>query len=65
MTVMTRKQQEFLDQLIAVAGSPELVVEALKSLNAESSKPPGIREAVRRILELRKKRDEEVPAETR
>lgn len=58
MTVMTQKQKELLDQLIAVAGSSELVLEALKSLNEDSHDSNDIRNVIRRILELRHKREE-------
>lgn len=57
MTVMTKKQEDLLDQLIAIAGEPELVEEALRSLNEESAAPPDLRAVVRRILELRQKQE--------
>jgi hypothetical protein len=58
MTVMTKKREALLDQLIAVAGDPILVEQALRSLNEESATPPTMREIIRRILELRHKRNE-------
>jgi hypothetical protein len=56
---MTKRQRELLDQLIAVAGSSDLVQEALRSLNEERREAPDLREVVRRILELRQKREED------
>ena len=58
MTVMTRKREALLDQLIALAGDPQIVEEALRTLNENASRPPTMREIVRRILELRYQRDE-------
>lgn len=62
MTVMTRKQEALLDQLVAIAGDPEIVERALRSLNEESASPPDMRALVRRILELRQRQDSEVHA---
>lgn len=58
MTVMTKKNEALLDQLVAVAGDPLIVQEALHSLNEESSEPPKMREIIRRILEIRQRRNE-------
>ncbi len=58
MTVMTKSQQALLDQLVAVAGSPEVVFEALRSLNEEASTVPDLRDVIRRILEIRQKHEE-------
>lgn len=57
MTVMTREREALLDQLVAIAGDPLLVEEVLRTLNAESAKPPTMRELVRRILKLRAERN--------
>ena len=62
VTVMTRKRRALLDQLIAVAGDPTIVEQALRSLNEEASEPPDMRAIVRRILEIRKQRNELVHA---
>lgn len=59
MTVMTRKSEALLDQLVAIAGDPSIVQEALRELNEESAKPPEMREIVRRILEIRQRRNQE------
>jgi len=58
MTVMTRKQEELLGQLVAIAGDSETVQQALRSLNEEASTPPDMRQVVRRILEIRQQRNE-------
>lgn len=57
MTVLTRKREALLDQLISVAGDASTVEEALRSLNEESASPPDLRAVIRRILEIKKKRD--------
>lgn len=62
MTVMTKKSAALLDQLTAVAGDPDIVEEALRSLNEESSQAPDLREIIRRILEIRQRRAEVVPS---
>jgi hypothetical protein len=56
MTVMTRKQEALLKQLVAVARDPEIVEEALRTLNEESGPPKEMNAIVRRILEIRQKR---------
>ncbi len=53
MTIMTRKNEAVLQQLIQLAGDSRVVEEALRSLNEESTKAPTMREVVRRILELK------------
>jgi hypothetical protein len=58
MTVMTREQEALLEQLIAVARDPAVVEEALRTLNEESSSPSDMRALVRRILEIRSRRNE-------
>lgn len=60
MTVMTKKSEALLDQLVAVAGDADIVEEALRSLREESHSPPEIREIIRRILELRDRRNREL-----
>lgn len=55
---MTKKSEALLDQLVAVAGDPEIVEEALKALNQETAEPPTLREIIRRILEIKQRRDE-------
>lgn len=62
MTVMTRKSQALLDQLIAIAGDADTVEAALRSLNEESDSPPELRDIVRRILELLNQRNHETHA---
>jgi hypothetical protein len=58
VTVMTRKSSALLDQLTAVAGDPDIVEEALRSLNESSSHAPDLREIIRRILEIKQSRIE-------
>lgn len=65
MTVMTKKREALLAQLIGVAGDATLVEEVLRTLNEESSKPPTMRELVRRILELRASRNRIVHTDTK
>lgn len=60
MTVMTKKREELLDQLLAVAGDPALVEEALRSLNERGSKPPTMRDIIRRILEIKSQRNDSI-----
>lgn len=55
---MTKKSEALLDQLIAVAGDPVIVEEALRSLNQEASEPPKLPEIIRRILEIKQRRNE-------
>lgn len=62
MTVMTREREALLDQLIAIAGDAAIVEEALRSLNEETAQAPGMRAVVRRILEIRKERNQLVHA---
>jgi hypothetical protein len=59
MTVMTRKSEALLDQLVAIAGDPLIVEEALRALNEESAEPPEMRDIVRRILEILQRRNQE------
>ncbi len=54
---MTRKQEALLKQLVAVAGDPEIVEEALRTLNQESGSADDMRLIVRRILEIRLSRN--------
>ena len=65
MTVMTRKREALLDQLISVAGDPTIVEQALRSLNEEAHEPPDMRAIVRRILEIRLERNELAHATTK
>lgn len=62
MTVMTKKSEALLDQLVEVAGDADLVEEALRSLRDESDAPPDLRLILRRILELRERRNRELVA---
>lgn len=62
MTVMTRKHEELLDQLMAVAGDPVIVQEALRSLNEDGSQPSDMRAVIRRILEIKQRRNQLVHA---
>ena len=55
MTVMTRQNNELLEQLISLAGSSEVVERALRDLNEELARPPRVREVAKRILELKGK----------
>jgi hypothetical protein len=57
MTAMTRKQEALLRQLVAVAGDPEIVEEALRTLNEESGSADDMKIIVRRILEIRLSRN--------
>lgn len=50
---MTRKSEKLLSQLVAFAGSAELVQQALMELNAEAEEPPTLEEVARRIVQLR------------
>lgn len=58
MTVMTKKSEALLEQLVAVAGDSAIVEEALRTLNEESSDPPKMRDIIRRILEIKQRRNE-------
>ena len=53
MTFMTRRSEELLDKLIALAGSASLVEVALRQLTSEKSNAPTIEELVARIIHLR------------
>lgn len=55
---MTKKHEELLDQLIAVAGDPTIVEEALRTLNEDQPQPPDMRAVIRRILEIRQRRNQ-------
>lgn len=58
MTVLTRKQERLLEQLIALAGSGEAVQRAIRSLNDEHRTPPTLEEIVVRILENNREKKE-------
>jgi hypothetical protein len=58
LTVMTKKSEALLEQLVAVAGDSAIVEEALRTLNEESSDPPKMPDIIRRILEIRQRRNE-------
>lgn len=53
MTVMTRREEELLDQLIEIAGDAELVRQVIVDLNTSLGKPPEVAEIVREILRRR------------
>jgi hypothetical protein len=53
---MTRKQSAMLDQMVAVAGDPAIVEEALRALQDTPADPRDIRTLVRKILEIRQQR---------
>lgn len=57
MTVLTKKRERLLDQLVELAGDPLIVQEALRELNSELATPPNVEQIVRRILELKEKED--------
>lgn len=62
MTVMTKKHEALLDQLRSVAGDPAIVEEALRSLNEEAVQSSDLRAVIRRILEIKQRRNELVHA---
>lgn len=62
MTVMTKKHEALLDQLMSVAGDPAIVEEALRSLNEEAVQSSDLRAVIRRILEIKQRRDQLVHA---
>ena len=53
MTVMTRREEELLDQLIEIAGDAELVRHVIVDLNTSLGKPPQVADIVREILRRR------------
>jgi hypothetical protein len=53
MTVMTRKHEALLEQLIGLAGDPAVVASALQDLNEELGRAPTLPEIVRRILAIK------------
>jgi hypothetical protein len=55
MTVLTKKRERLLDQLVELAGDPLIVQEALRELNSEHATPPNVEQIVRRILELKER----------
>lgn len=55
MTVLTRKREKLLDQLVDLAGDPLVVQRALRELNSELNSPPSVEQIVRRILKLKEK----------
>lgn len=52
MVFMTRKSEALLDRLVRLAGSAELVEQALRDLSG-NPKPPTLEELIRRIIEIR------------
>lgn len=62
MTVMTKKHEALLDQLMSVAGDPAIVEEALRSLNEEAVPSSDLRAVIRRILEIKQRRNRLVHA---
>jgi hypothetical protein len=62
MTVLTRKREALLDQLIGLAGDPTLVERAIRELNEESGSPPTMPQIVRRILVLKQELAQSAPA---
>jgi hypothetical protein len=54
MTVLSRKSEAFLEQLIQLAGDPDIVRQALRTLNDELQRPPTAEELVERILTLKR-----------
>lgn len=55
---MTKKSEALLEQLVAVAGDSAIVEEALRTLNEESSDPPKMRDIIRRIFEIKQRKNE-------
>ncbi len=55
MTVMTRKQERLIDRLVAFAGDPVILQEALEVARSTEKAPPELPELLRVILELRDK----------
>lgn len=55
---MTKKSEALLEQLVAIAGDSAIVEEALRTLNEESSAPPKMRDIIRRIFEIKQRRNE-------
>ena len=53
MTILTRKREALLEQLIELAGNPLIVQQALRELNSELSEPPTVEQIVRRIFQLK------------
>jgi hypothetical protein len=62
MTVMTRKSEQLLNQLIAFAGDGELVHRALRELNIETGAPPTLEAVARRIVALRPLEESAAPS---
>ena len=56
MTVMTRKQERLIDRLVAFAGDPLILYEALDIAQAADKRPPELPELLRIILKLREDR---------
>jgi hypothetical protein len=61
MAVMNREQQELLEQLRALAGDSDVLLEALKAA-AEPGQPAELRTVIREILRIRKQREEAATA---
>lgn len=59
---MTKKHEALLDQLMSVAGDPAIVEEALRSLNEEAVQSSDLRAVIRRILEIKQRRNQLVHA---
>ena len=53
MTVMTSKKERLLDYLMAIAGDPLIVQQALRELNAELPDAPDAEAVVRRIYKIK------------
>jgi hypothetical protein len=58
MTVMSREQEELVERLVAVAGDPRILQEALERLRNAGSVPLKLEDIIRMILEIKSERAE-------
>lgn len=61
MTIMTRGEEQMLQRLVAFAGDPVILEDALAQLRDELTAPPTLDELLRKIVKLREERNLGIP----
>lgn len=65
MTIMTRRNEELLSKLVEIAGSTEVVEEALEELAASKGTSVRLEDLIRKIAELVQQRSQAEAAASR
>lgn len=61
MTIMTRGEEQMLQRLVAFAGDPVILEDALVELRDELPTPPTLDELLRKIVKIREARNLGIP----